>query len=291
MLMEHIPADDFRRENPQGDTTHIEAHTVSHATGDVQSRMSADTEAEATLEARRDEMLREVSLRLFGKSFGLRDFQRFVGEWQAHEPRLLPNPYDPESPSARRGRALFSVPQVGCVSCHPPPHFAKKDLPDSAVQAFPPQTAISVRDGSFTLVSMNRLDAINGVARDLEPWDQGRVEQQQGHYTAFPLRGLWDRPPVFLHNGIARTLREVVAAPGHPALGALPYEPLIGGVPERPGRREVGMNATALFVAPSEPVKMHLHAAARLGTDTHGGTSQLTRQQVDDLVTFLLSIE
>jgi hypothetical protein len=44
--------------------------------------------------------------------------------------------------------------------------------------------------------------------------------------------------------------------------------------------------------ATAEPrVKMHLVSEARLGFDTHGGTSQLTRRQVDDLVNFLNSIE
>lgn len=291
MLMEHIPADDFARETPQGDFAGIEAQHVASGVADVQSRMAASTAGEASLDARRDAMLQVVSARLFGKAFVLRDLQRFVGEWQVHEPRLLPNPYDGAADAVARGKELFEKPQVGCASCHPAPHFAKKDLPDNPTQVFPPQVTVSVRDGSFTLVSMNRLDAINGVRRDLEPLDPGRVEREQGHYTAFQLRGLWDRPPVFLHNGLARTLREVVAAPGHPCLGVLPYEPLLGGVPERPGRREVGFNVTALFAAPSQAVKMHLKAGARLGTDTHGGTSQLTRQQVDDLLSYLLSIE
>ena len=80
--------------------------------------------------------------------------------------------------------------------------------------------------------------------------------------------------------------------PGHPALRHFKYEPLIGGVPERPGRSEVGFNMT--MVAPTrEPkkVQLHLQSGARIGFDTHGGTAQLRRQQVDDLVNFLNSIE
>ncbi len=86
-------------------------------------------------------------------------------------------------------------------------------------------------------MSKNSEDHINSVLRDLEPWDLGRAEEGQGRFTVFPLRGVWDRPPVFLHNGMARNLREVVCKPGHPALGQYKYEPLIGGYPERPGRR------------------------------------------------------
>lgn len=291
MIMEHCPADDFRGPNPQGDFTGIEAHTPLGATNDVQSRMDASSATDARLEERRDEMFRSLSLQLFGKSFTLRDFQRFVGEWQIREPRLLPNPFDQQSASVRRGRELFNNPQVGCVSCHPAPNFTRKDLPDNPEQSLPPLVGLTVRDGSFTLISMNHLDAINHISRDLEPWDIGRAERKQGHFTTLQLRGLWDRPPVFLHNGMARSLREVIAVPGHPALGWFKYEPLIGGFPERPGRREVGFNETFFFAKPLPQVKLHIKAEGRIGNNTHGGTSQLTEIQIDDLVNYLESIE
>ncbi|MBI4582745.1 MAG: hypothetical protein HY717_01745 [Planctomycetes bacterium] len=291
MIMEHAPADDFKAPAPQGDFTAIEAHYALAGTDDVQSSMNSSSTFESSLEERRDEMFRQISMRYFGKAFTLRDFQRFVGEWQIHEPRLLPNPFDPASASVRRGRELFNNPQVGCVSCHPPPHFAKKDFPNNPAQALPPLVTLTVRDGAFTLVGMNRLDAVNGFRRDLEPWDIGRAEEAQGHFTTLQLRGLWDRPPVFLHNGMARSLREVLAAPGHPALQTFRYEPLIGGVPERPGLKEIGFNETFFFTERSPKVKMHLKAGARLGSDTHGGTSQLTALQIDDLANFLESIE
>ncbi len=291
MIMEHAPADDFRLPTPQGDYTGIEAHYVLTGTADIQSSMDATTRFQATLEERRDEMFRRSSMRYFGKAFTLRDFQRFVGEWQIHEPRLLPNPYDQKNISVLRGRLVFEDPQVGCVSCHPPPHFARKDLSGNRQQAFEPTVTLTVRDGSFTLIGMNRLDTINGYRRDLEPWDVGRTEQSQGHFTVFPLRGIWERPPIFLHNGMARTLHEVVATPGHPGLRTLKYEPRIGGVPERPGRREVGFNMTHLFATQEQRVKLHMQAGARLGFDTHGGTSHLSAQEIDDLVNFLNSIE
>ncbi len=291
MIMEHCPADDFRGPGPQGDFTGIEAHQPSGVTNDVQSKMDASSATDAHLEERRDEMFRRLSLLYLGKSFTLRDFQRFVGEWQIREPRLLPNPFDQESASVKRGRKLFNDPQVGCVSCHPAPHFTRKDFPDNRQQTMPPLVTVTVRDGSFTLVGMDRLDAINGVKRDLEPWDVGRAEEKQVHYTTLQLRGIWDRPPVFLHNGMARSLREVLCVPGQPGLGWFKYEPLIAGVPERPGKREVGFNETWFYAAPGSRTKVFQKSGGRIGSDTHGGTSHLTPQQIDDLVHFMEAIE
>ncbi len=289
-MIEQAPIDDFLGSTPAGDFTTLEAHVMRHGAGDL-TLPAIQPGVLASLEERRDELFRRESIRYFGKAYSLLDVQRFAGEWQASEPRLLPNPFDQTSRSVLRGKVLFEDPQVGCVSCHPAPHFAKKDLRDNRQQAFAPQVTFTARDGSSTLIGMYRLDSINGVQRDLEPWDVGRVEEVQGHFTSFQLRGIWDRPPSFLHNGMARTLHEVVATPGHPGLGKYKYEPLIGGVPERPGRREVGFNMTWLFKKRSDRTKLHMKSGARLGFDTHGGTSHLTAQQVDDLVDFLDSIE
>ncbi|MFV2069719.1 MAG: hypothetical protein ACC645_22365, partial [Pirellulales bacterium] len=266
-------------------------HYVLKGTADIQSGTNTSTHAGATLEERRDAMFRQRSMQLFGKAFTLRDFQRFVGEWQIHEPRLLPNPFDPTSRSVLRGKAIFEDPMVGCAVCHPAPSFTKKDFADRREQSFEPVTTLTVRDGAFTLIGMNRLDYINGVRRDLEPWDIGRAEEKQGHFTTLTLRGIWDRPPVFLHHGMARTLREVVATPGHAALRTFPYEPRIGGVGERPGRKEIGFNTTFIMKEPAPNVKLHVLAGARIGIDTHGGTSHLSEQQIDDLVHYLNSIE
>ena len=291
MMMEHCPADDFKAPTPQGDFTEIGAHYTMSGQDDIQSKMDTSTEFKVNQEERRDEMFRSLSREQFGKSFNLRDFQRFIGEWQMHEPRLLPNPFDQENPSVVRGKLLFEDPQVGCSSCHVAPHFTKKDFPDNPQQAIPPVVMFTVRDGSFTLLGKNREDFNNRKKRDLESWDQGRAETKQGHMTTFPLRGIWDRPPVFLHNGVARTLLEVCATPGHPGLTTFKYEPLFGGYPERPNRKEVGFNMTFVFAKAENRVKLHRIAESRLGFDTHGGTSHLTRQQIEDLVNFLNSIE
>lgn len=291
MMMEHCPADDFKAAMPVGDFTHVQAHYDASVHGDIQSKMDTSVEGETNLEERRDEMFRVLSRELFGKSFNMRDFQRFVGEWQMHEGRLLPNPFDQESLSVARGRELFEDPQVGCISCHAAPHFTKKDFPDNPHQTIPPVVPFTVRDGSFTLLSKNREDFNNGIQRDLEPWDMGRAEEQQGQLTIFPLRGIWDRPPVFLHNGLARTLREVSVPPGHPSLQTFKYEPLFGGYPERPEKKEVGFNMTFVFSQAENRVKLHRISESRLGFDTHGGTSQLTRLEIEDLVNFMNSIE
>lgn len=291
MLMEHAPAEDFSRVTPQGDFTALLATSEPPAVADVQSSMSSAGAAEATLDVRRDAMFRDQSMRLFGKAFTLRDFVRFVGEWQISEPRLLPNPFDREAASVERGRALFEAPQVGCVACHAPPDFSSKPGKGNVTQAHTPVVTVTRRDTSFTLLSMNRLDAIAGVERDLEPWDAGRAEAIQGRYTNLPLRGLWDRPPVFLHGGTARSLREILCTPGHPALRNFPHELRLGGERERPGRRELGLNETDA-VPEALPRTGPLQAAGgRIGIDTHGGTSQLDPSQIDDLVDFLEAIE
>jgi len=291
MIMEQCPTDDFKLITPQGDFTDIEAHYVISGADDIQANMDSGTKFKSTLEERRDEMFRKVCMDHFGKAFTMRDFVRFVGEWQIHEPRLLPNPFDSTHPSVLRGRLIFEDPQVGCSSCHPAPHFTKKDFPDSREQAMEPVVTFSVRDASFTLIGMNRLDYINSYRRDLNPWDAGRIEREPGLITTFPLRGIWDRPPSFLHSGMARTIREVACMPGHPALGTYKYEPRIGGEPERPGRKEVGCNMTFVYASSSPHVKMQIQSGARLGFDTHGGSIQLTRQQIDDLVNFINTIE
>ena len=193
--------------------------------------------------------------------------------------------------SVERGRALFEAPQVGCVACHAPPDFTTKPGAGNVTQAHTPVVTVTRRDAAFTLLSMNRLDAIAGVERDLEPWDTGRAETHQGRYTNLPLRGLWDRPPIFLHGGTARSLREVLCTPGHPALRSFPHEVRLGGERERPGRRELGLNETDA-VPEALPRTLPLEAAGgRIGIDTHGGTSQLDPSQIDDLVDFLEAIE
>jgi hypothetical protein len=291
MIMEHTPADDFQWPNPQGDFTGIESHHISNKIRDIQSGMDPGNSIRNSFEERRDVMFQELSMRYFGKAFTLRDFQRFVGEWQAHETRLLPNPYDAKAPSVMRGKEIYQRPRTGCSSCHPPPHFSKKDFANNANQSLPSLVPLTSRDAAFTLIGMNKLDEINNYRRDLEPKDKGRTEFAEGHYTTTQLRGIWDRPPVFLHNGAARTLREVLATPNHSALEKFKYAPVLGPEAERPLGKEIGFNSTAIFSSPDAPFLPHIKSGARIGVDTHGGTSHLSARELNDLINFLLSIE
>ena len=291
MLMEHCPTDDFKGVVAAGDFSWLVGHAHARLMADVQSKMTLLDKSDSTIEERRDEFFRQTSLKYFGKSFVLRDFQRFVGEWQANEPRLMPNPFDQANASIRRGRAIFNEAEVGCASCHPSPNFAKKDFPNNPRQVVPPQVMTTMREGGFTLISMERLDYLAGIRRDLEPWDIGRAEDEEAHFTPTQLRGMWDQPPDFLHNGMARSLREVVSVPGQTSLGWFKYEPLFGGYPERPGRREIGFNETYFAKKRTEKNKAFLDTGGRIGSDSHGGTSHLTGPQIDDLVNYLLSLE
>jgi hypothetical protein len=123
------------------------------------------------------------------------------------------------------------------------------------------------------------MDTVNGTERDVEPWEEGRAERHEGHVTTFSLRGIFDRPPAFLHHGRALSLRESFLAPDHYALRRFRYPPLRGGEAVRPSGRERGFNELSFL---GERTYM---------PDTHGATSHLTARQVQDLENFLRSIE
>ncbi len=126
------------------------------------------------------------------------------------------------------------------------------------------------RDNIHTLISADRIDALNGYVRYWDEQDKGRVEAQEGFFVAPSLRGLWARPPRFLHHGHAISLREVVCNPDHIALRRLPFARRDA---DRPGRREKGLN--------------ELNGVP----DTHGVTSHLSVWDIQCLIKFLESIE
>lgn len=177
---------------------------------------------------------------------------RVLGLFMLRTPRLLPNPNRAlELPTARRGRALFEDPSVGCAGCHPLPNTTTADRPTPFSPSgmpirFPPVVSPSrAPDGA------DASRVTEGFLGSFPLTVQGPAGLNLG---ATPLRGLWDRPSTrLLHDGRARSLRELLSTPGHEAL--------------RPG--EVGRNERdGVF-------------------DTHGGTSHLDRYQLEDLMNFL----
>jgi cytochrome c peroxidase len=199
--------------------------------------------------------------------------QKFVGDFQAAEPRLLPNPnayVDRDDPDVKLGRVLFFNPEVGCASCHPPPHFTLKEGIYNENASLPPLVTPIPRDDAHMLVSADRQDYNLQFVRYWDKEDRGRVEENEGFFTTPSLQGIWAVPRVFLHHGQARSLREVICPPGHPALRRYRYPPRSV---THPRAWESGHNET--FGLP----------------DTHGQVSQLSYRQVNALVSFLNTIE
>ena len=194
---------------------------------------------------------------------------RALGLFLLTEPRLLPNP-NPMTASARRGKALFESATTACSTCHPAPAFTVStdhnpsglplamgpvvsplraddgtnlDLPaDGFVSIFPTvalETCVEVCGAEACAADPNTCDALRNV-----------------RFGAAPLRGIWDRAASMLHDGRARGLLEVLATPGHPALG-----------PEQRGFNESGGIL-----------------------DTHGATSHLSPEELDDVIRYLLTL-
>ncbi|MCW8918808.1 MAG: hypothetical protein OQL08_08350 [Gammaproteobacteria bacterium] len=239
------------------------------------------------LEHRRNAFFRDQSQRHFGKAYDLADFYRFVGAWMGNENRLLPSPFDREHPSVRRGAQLFNSAQVMCGVCHTAPEFTNKGrlLANNERRALPQLTTMTRRDASYSLASVFAVEAANGHPLALPGADEGRFEDEEGSFTTMTLRGIFDRPPVFLHHGRARSLREVVLTPRHPGARDYLFPVLMGDEEVRPGRRERGFNELT-----ERRVHGELDGSNQI-IDSHGGTSQLSPRQVDDLVNFMKAID
>ena len=241
------------------------------------------------LEERREVFMRGQSETWFGEPHGRPDLYRFVSAWLGDRNHLLPNPFDEEHPSVQRGAAVFHDARVMCSVCHTAPEFTNKELllaPNDR-RALPPLTTNTRRDASYTLVSVRAMQVANGLEEFMEtdPEDRGRTEDEEGTFTTMQLRGIFDRPPVFLHHGRARSLREVLCTPSHPALHRYRLPILQGGEDVRPGRMEIGFNETTRRT-PAGPLDPRDQIF-----DTHGGTSHLTPRQIEDLLNFMRSIE
>lgn len=192
---------------------------------------------------------------------------RALGLFLLQEPGLLPNPNDADRATVRRGEALFESPQTGCASCHPAPAYALSTdvgVLGAPLVMGPVVTPLRDENGdnldllsggflaAFPRAGMDRCeDVCSTEACEEDP--RGCDHLREVDLGVPSLRGIWDRAPGMLHHGSARGLVEVLASPGHPALG--------------PG--EVGRNE-------------------RDGMpDTHGGTSHLDRDEVQALIDFI----
>ncbi|MBK7859782.1 MAG: hypothetical protein IPJ65_14405 [Archangiaceae bacterium] len=172
----------------------------------------------------RSEAFRAAARSLFGRdqTFGdalggpiALDFSgvtRALGLFMLRTPRLLPNPNRHlQLPSADRGAALFQDPQVGCGACHPLPLTTTASLPrpfspSGLPVRFPPVVTPSLTpDGA---------DASKVTDGFLETFPDTLQSSTGLRIGATVLRGLWDRPHTrLLHDGRARSLREVLAPP------------------------------------------------------------------------------
>ncbi len=279
MMMEHNPLVDFQGVTPAGSFDDIladeeeserysgSADSIVVATG----RTGEDLDVRLVdLIKRRETHFRQIAKRYLGEEYQFRDFQKFIGAYQAGEPRLLPNPRDKNDPMIVHGRELFHHPMVACASCHPAPAFTDKSKVYNQNKSFPPLVTAAPRDNVHTLISADRIDALNGYVRYWDQKDKGRIETQEGFFVAPSLRGLWARPPRLLHHGHAISLREVVCSPDHVALRRFPFARRDA---DRPERHERGLNE--LDGVP----------------DTHGVTSHLSVWDIECLISFIQSIE
>lgn len=210
----------------------------------------------------RDQHLRAGAMQVLGRDrtvgdalgsmpLGFDAVTRSLGLFLLQRPRFLPNPNSAiDSAAARRGELVYKSPETACNTCHP--------LPLTTVTRDFNPFGLPLR---FPPVITPRKD---GAGKDADRVTAGFLQtfpdaqQDDGGVRFGPsqLRGIWDRARRFYHDGRAPSLREALATPGHPAL--------------RPGER--GFNETGGVL------------------DTHGSTSGLTAEELDDLVAFLLTL-
>jgi hypothetical protein len=188
--------------------------------------------------------------------------RHLLGEFLVGRPRLLPNP-NHQFPSAEaaasiaRGKTLFFSEQVGCFKCHPSADFD-------------PSKPFTINQTIPQVIQQTAFDsAIKFKTREL------------GTFNVPSLRGVYDRPAVFFHDGRAKSIRSAILPPQHVALKE-----------GRDGCQHLADNVDQFVNGLPQPVKNGL-GCNTVGdkVDIHGTTSQLTPNEVDDLVKFVLQIE
>ena len=183
-----------------------------------------------------------------------------IGEFLKGRPRLLPNP-NAQFPTQEmaekieRGRVLFSE-QGQCTTCHP--------IGSGSGDAF------TINENLGAVISPSPLD--NGYQFK---------DEVDGNFNVPSLRGLWDRPLVYFHDGRAKSLRSTILSSGHNGL-----QTNVDGcqiLAERVEAFEDGIVRPVLDGRGCNEVDGRL--------DTHGNTSSMTTDMIEDLEAFVLSIE
>ena len=181
---------------------------------------------------------------------GFDGLTRALGLFLLSRPRLLPNPNAASARAeAAQGALLFASNRTGCATCHPLPigATARPTMTTSAPGPIRfPYLITPLRHPESGL----DVDRVNPAF--LGTFPDSAQDENGLRVGVSSLRGLWDRER-FLHHGLARSLREAVASPHHPAL--------------EPGER--GFNELD-----GQP-------------NTHGSTSGLSARELDALVAFL----
>lgn len=128
--------------------------------------------------------------------------------------------------------------------------------PDVGCAACHPEPSFASEELFSGITTLGRYDL---PRRDLDPDTSVKFIEnaEDGFFNSNSLRGLWDRKGSFFHDGRARTVRETILTPQHTCLkpGELAFNEFNGQV------------------------------------DTNGGISHLTCTQIDELVTFLMTID
>jgi len=238
------------------------------------------------LEERRSAFLKDRTREIFSQEYSLKELYEFMGTFMGNDSYLPPNPYDREQSTFLRGQELFFSPQVMCSVCHAPPNFTNKSpvLANNPRRALPQLTTMTRRDASYTLVSVNAMEHVNNRFIGIDTEDIGRIEDIEGSFTTMQLRGIFDRPPVFLHHGRAKNLREVLLTPLHSGRKPYRYPVYLGLEIVRKDGLETGFNETRLRLEHG-PLDQDTQTV-----DTHGGTSHLSSKEIDDLLHFMLGI-
>ncbi len=187
--------------------------------------------------------------------------RQIIGEFLVGRPRLLPNPLAQyptaeQMPRLERGRQLFHSPEVACSTCHP---SADSSFPFTNNENLPPVIPTSGLDTGLQF-----------------------KHEVDGHFNVPSIRGVWDRPTIYFHDGRGKSLKAAILATGHPAL-----------TEGEDGCHMLGEETDEFWLNLFRPVYngQGCNVLQNGGMLQHGGTSGLTEAEVDDLLWYVRSIE